>query len=69
MEVDVFIVVQEMQCDNGGGASIIGAYSSEEKANNVIEELETERDTNPTRYKYPTSWFISEHVIDEELPG
>lgn len=60
----VFVIVQDMYCDHGGGASTKGVYSTKEKAQAVIRNLETERDANPRLYKYEVSWFIEEHEID-----
>lgn len=61
----VFVVVQDMDCDNGGGASTFGVYSSQGKAEAAIAKLEAERDANPRLYKYRTNWFIQEHELDK----
>lgn len=61
----VFVLVQEMDADYGGGASTEGVYSSEEKALQRQKELENERDASPRRYKYPTIWFVEEHELDQ----
>lgn len=61
----VFVVVEDMECDHGGGASTHGVYSSQEKADAAIAELEAERDANPRLYKYRTSWFVQEHELDQ----
>ena len=60
----VFVVVQDMDCDHGGGASTEGVYSSQEKADAAIAKLQAERDANPRLYKYRTSWFVQEHELD-----
>ncbi|TXH42497.1 MAG: hypothetical protein E6Q97_35665 [Desulfurellales bacterium] len=61
----VFVVVQEMDCDHGGGASSAGVYSSEEKAEAAIAKLEADRDAKVIRYKYRTSWFVQKHELDQ----
>lgn len=62
----VFVVVQEMDCDRGGGADVIAAYDEEDKASARVEELEAERDANPRLYKYPTTWFVVELEMNKD---
>lgn len=62
----VFVVVQEMDCDHGGGADVVAAYDSNEKADARIKTLEYERDENDRRYKYSTSWFVVELEMNKD---
>jgi len=62
----VFVVVQEMDCDRSGGADVVAVYDTEAKANARIQTLETERDENERRYKYPVSWFAVELEINKD---
>ena len=62
----VFVVVQEMDCDRGGGSDVVAAYDSEAKAEERIKALETDRDENNRRYKYPTSWFVVELELNKD---
>lgn len=57
---NIFVVVEEMDCDRGGGADVIAAYDDADKADAKIAELEAERDSNPRLYKHPTGWFVVE---------
>ena len=61
----VFVVVEDMETDHGGGASACGVYSTEAKANAEIARLESKRSANPRLYKYRTSWFVQEHELDQ----
>lgn len=60
----VFVIIQEMDCDRGGGASVVAVYDDEDKANEHVAELRQ----NPTdiRYKYPTSWWVDEYVLNQK---
>ena len=66
-ETRVFIVVEEMEPDYGGGAYTQGAFSSVEKAEAKIAELERERDSGQRSYKYRTTWFCVEAVLDGDV--
>ena len=56
----IFIVVEAMDCDHGVCVDVRGAYSTQEKAEGRI--LELEKDTS--KYKYPVEWFIRDLTMD-----
>lgn len=63
----LFVIVQEMDCDRGGGADVVAAYDDESRADARVEELETERDRKPRLYKYPTSWRVVELELNKDV--
>ena len=66
IEQTVFVVIQEMECDNGGGAGAVAAYDDEDRAIKRVAKLEKDRDDGRQSYKYPTRWFVASLKINED---